>query len=146
MPRCSAISRLDSPRTSTSRTSSSRSVSRAGSLWGRCRTRWPAAATSRAAASGRDVLGVVPTAELRRLGLTLVPGFLHDRGDLGVGDEALPTLGIPVEERPDPVGLVGVAIDGRTLGTVLLALLGALGREDLDEAVVVLDLCRCQDH
>src|SRR2546429_1293723 len=83
-------------------------------------------------------------AELRRLGPTLVPGFLHDRGDLGVGDEALPTRRIPVEEHPDPVVLVGIAKDGRTLGPVLLSLLGALGREDFQKAVVVLDLCRCQ--
>ena len=30
-----------------------------------------------------DVLGVVPAADLRSLGPTFVPGFLHDRGDLG---------------------------------------------------------------
>ena len=76
------------------------------------------------------LLGVVLAAELRRLGLSLVSGFLQDRRDLGVGDEVLPALGIPVEEHPDPVVLVGVAKDRRTLGTVLLSLLGALGRED----------------
>src|SRR5207302_5646505 len=91
-------------------------------------------------------LGVVPAAELRRLRLPFVPRFLQDRRDLGVGDEALPALRVPVEEHPDPVFLVGIAKDGRTLRPVLLSLLGALGREDLLEAVEVLDLRRCQDH
>ena len=71
-------------------------------------------------------LRVELAAELRRLGPALVTGFLHDRGDLRVGDEALPTLCIPVEENPDTVRLVGVAEDGRKLGSVLLPLLGAL--------------------
>ena len=48
-------------------------------------------------------------AELRHLGPALVPGLLHDRRDLGVGGEALPALGVPVEQRPDAVVLVGVA-------------------------------------
>src|SRR5215212_2802278 len=98
------------------------------------RLRRPAAATSRAAASGSsrpssappipgDVLGVVPAADFRRLRLTSVPGFLKDRRDVGIGDEALPALGIPVEERPDPVLLIGIAKDGRTLRPVLLSLL-----------------------
>src|SRR4029077_6261344 len=69
-----------------------------------------------------------------------------DRRDLGVGDEALPPRRIPVEENPDPVVLVRVAEHGRALRAVLLALLGALGREDLHEPVEVLDLCCCQDH
>src|SRR2546421_11948053 len=101
------------------------------------------AAPSRVQASW---LGVVPAAELRRLRLPFVPRFLQDRRDLGVGDEALPALRVPVEEHPDPVFLVGIAKDGRTLRPVLLSLLGALGREDLLEAVEVLDLRRCQDH
>src|SRR6266542_5962079 len=93
-----------------------------------------------------SLLGVVLAAEPRGLGAALVPGFLQDRGDVRVGDEALPTVGIPVEEHPDPVGLVGIAEDGRALATVLPALLGALGREDTQEAVEIFDLCRCQDH
>src|SRR5207248_8971533 len=71
-------------------------------------------------------LGVVLASELRRLGLTFVPGFLQDRRDLGVGDEALPTRPIPVEENPDPVLLIGIAKDCRTFGPVLLSLLSAL--------------------
>jgi hypothetical protein len=52
---------------------------------------------------------------------------LHDRRDLGVGKEALPALLIPVEDHPDPVVLIGIAKDERTLGPVLLSLLSALG-------------------
>src|SRR5205814_8266745 len=94
----------------------------------------------------RRGLGVVPAAEPGRLRPALVPGLLHDRRDLRVGHEALPAFRVPVEQHPHPVGLVGIAEDGRALGSVLLALLGALGREDAQEAVVVLDLRRCQDH
>ena len=72
-------------------------------------------------------LGVELAAERRRLGLTDGPGFLKDRGDLRVGDEVLPALLIPVEERPNPVVLIGIAKDGRTLGSVLLSLLSAFG-------------------
>ena len=36
------------------------------------------------------------------LRLRLVPGLLHDRRHLGVGDEALPALLVPVEDRPRP--------------------------------------------
>jgi len=72
-------------------------------------------------------LGAVLAAELRRLGLTFVPGFFNDRRDLGVGEEVLPARLIPVEEHPDPVGLIGIAKHGRTLGPVLLSLLSALG-------------------
>ena len=58
-------------------------------------------------------------AGLAPCGLTLVAGLLHDRRDLGVGDEALPALRIPVEDHPDPVVFVGIAEDVRTLGPVL---------------------------
>src|SRR5580692_7634964 len=91
-------------------------------------------------------LGVVPAAEHGSLRLTLVPGLLHDRGDVGVGDEALPALGIPVEEHPDAVVLVRVAEDACALRPVLAALVGALRREDLLETVEILDLCGCQNH
>src|ERR1700694_4155039 len=80
----------------------------------------------RAADSGLG-LGVVLAAELRRLGPTFVPGFLNDRRNLGVGEEVLKALLIPVKEHPDPVVLIGVAKDGRTLGPVLLSLRSALG-------------------
>jgi hypothetical protein len=39
-----------------------------------------------------------------------------------------------------PILFGGVAKDEHSLGSVLLALVRTLGREDLDEAVVVLDL------
>src|SRR6478735_6478520 len=90
--------------------------------------------------------GVVGAAEPGGLGAALVPGFLQDRRDVRVGDEALPALGVPVEEHPDAVGFIRVAEDGRSLGTVLPSLLGTRGREDVQEAVEVLDLRRCQDH
>src|SRR5690242_19172476 len=79
--------------------------------------------------SGAELAG-----ELRGLRPALVPGLLHDRRDVGVGDEALPALLVPVENRPDPIGLGRIAEDQRALGPVLLALLGALGGEDLQEA------------
>src|SRR3954447_10140440 len=91
-------------------------------------------------------LGVVLPAELRRLWLALVAGLLQDRRDIRVGDEVLPALGIPVEEGPDAVGLIGIAEYGRTLGPVLLSLGCALGRKDLQEAVEILDLGGCQNH
>jgi hypothetical protein len=72
-------------------------------------------------------LGVALAGELRRLQPTLVPGFLNDRRDLGVGEEVLQALLIPVVEHPDPVVLIRIAKDGHTLGPVLLSLLSALG-------------------
>src|SRR4051794_38029587 len=86
-----------------------------------------------------DQLGVVIAVGLGRLRPALVTGFLHDRRDLRVGDEALPTLLIPVEEHPDPVRLVGIAKDLRALRAVFPALFGALGRKDAREAVEILD-------
>src|SRR5207302_8224640 len=83
-------------------------------------------------------------AELRRLGPTFVPGRLNDRRDLRVGEVALKTRLVPVKEHPDPVVLIGIAKDGRTLGPVLLSLLSALGREDIQEAVEILDRRRCK--
>jgi hypothetical protein len=53
--------------------------------------------------------------------------FFEDRRDLWVGDEILEALLIPVEDDPNPVGLGGIAKNGRPLGSVLLSLLGALG-------------------
>src|SRR4029079_12547351 len=78
-------------------------------------------------------LGVEPADELAHLRPVLVPGLLHDRGDLGIGGELPPALDVPVEDRPEPVFLVGIAEDGRALRSVELALLGALRRVDLDE-------------
>src|SRR5690349_4113012 len=84
--------------------------------------------------------------ELRGLRLALVPGCGQNRGNVRVGDEALPALRVPVEARPDPVALGRVAEDDRSLRAVLLALLGSTRREDLHEAVDVLHLCRCEQH
>jgi hypothetical protein len=55
----------------------------------------------------------------------------------------LPTFGVPVEDHPDAVVLVGIAKDERTLGPVLASLLGARRREDVREAVEVLDRSGC---
>src|SRR3954470_4818979 len=84
--------------------------------------------------------------ERRRLRLAAVPGLLHDRRDLRVGHEARPALVVPVEERPDAVLLGRIAEHQRALAPVLLALVGALGPEDLQEAIEVLDLCRGEQH
>jgi hypothetical protein len=91
-------------------------------------------------------LSVVLAAEFGRLGLTFVARFLQDCGDFRVGNEVLPARPIPVEEHPDPIVLIGIAKDGRALGSMLPSLLSALGREDLQRAVEVLDLGRCQDR
>src|SRR4051812_29458151 len=91
-------------------------------------------------------LAVELAAELRHLGRALVPCLLHDPRGGGVGGEALEALRIPVEADPDPIALVGIAKDRRALGPMLLALLRALGREDLDEAVEILDLRRQQNQ
>ena len=48
-----------------------------------------------------------------------MPGLLHDRRDRGVGYEALPALLVPVEDRPDPIGLGGIAVDEGALAAVL---------------------------
>src|SRR6185436_16795494 len=134
MPSRSPISRFESPRTRTSRTSSSRWVSPPATSGWCCCTRWPETPAPRAASRPgdawsapprRSALGLVAATELRHLGPSLVPGFLHDRRHLGVRGEALPAFPVPVEDHPDPVVLVGVSEDGRALGTVLLPLLCA---------------------
>ena len=101
----------------------------------RSKTRRPAdAGLSEPAGRRHEPVGAAPPGRwgLRRrhwpancaaCGLLLVPGFLHDRRDLGVGHEALPALLVPVEDHPDPIVLGGVAEDERALGPVLLALL-----------------------
>src|SRR5689334_933259 len=61
---------------------------------------------------------LVGTEQPRGLGLAQVPGFLEDRRDLRVGDEAGPPVLVPVEQRPDPVLLGGVAEHRRALGAV----------------------------
>lgn len=65
-------------------------------------------------------LGVVGTRELRDLRPTNVPRLLEHRGNLRVGNEALPALQIPVEERPYTVVLIGIPEDrlGHALGAV----------------------------
>jgi hypothetical protein len=81
----------------------------------------------RAAPLGGGELAVELAGELRYLWPTCVPGLLKDGRDLGVGDEVLPALRIPIEEHPDPALLIGIVKDVRTLGAVLLSLLKACG-------------------
>ena len=88
----------------------------------------------------RVLSGTAPAGELCGLRPALVPGFLHDRRDFGVGHEALPALLVPVGDHPDTIVLGGITEDERAFGAVLLALLGAFGGEDLEELVEVLDL------
>jgi hypothetical protein len=71
--------------------------------------------------------------ELRLLGPACEPSLLEDRRDLGIGHEVLVALLVPVEDYPDPVVVIGIAKDVRTLGPMLLALLSALGRERVPE-------------
>src|SRR5919198_4999406 len=91
-------------------------------------------------------LGVVLAAERGGLGPTFMPRFLNDRRDLGVGEEILKALLIPVKEHPDPIVLIGIAKDRRTPGPVRLSLLSALGREDVQEAVEILDRRRSKNQ
>src|SRR5580658_2441852 len=58
-------------------------------------------------------LGLVGAAELRDLRPANVPGLLEYRRNLRVGNEAVPALHIPVEERPDAVVLMGIPEDRR---------------------------------
>src|SRR5215510_1818799 len=90
-------------------------------------------------------LGVQLTPELCHLRLRFVARFFQDGWDFGVGDKVLPALLIPVEEHPDPVGLIRIAKDGRTLGTMLLSLLSALAFKYLHPAVEIFDL-RCGEY
>src|SRR6478672_7036557 len=88
----------------------------------------------------RVLVIVGPSRPVRRqeqggLWLALVPGFLQDRWDLGVGDELRPPRLVPVEQRPDAVLLGGVPEHRGALGAVEGTLVGALGAEDLQEAV-----------
>jgi hypothetical protein len=102
-------------------------------------------AASRGLVSGSaGGLAVELASEFRHLWPTCVPGFFKDRRDIGVGEEALPTLRIPVEEHPDPALLIGIAKGLRTLGPMLLSLLKACGCEDTPPTVEILDLRRRQ--
>ena len=58
------------------------------------------------------------TRELRRLGPAFEPRLLEDRGHLRVGQEVLVALLVPVKDHPDPVVVVGIAKDLRTLRAV----------------------------
>src|SRR5437763_6934917 len=107
---------------------------------------WSAITPTLIASRMTSLLRLVAAADLRHLRPALVPSLLHDRRDIRVGGEALPAVEIPVEDDPDPVGLVRVAEHERALRAVLLALLGTLGGEDTREAVEVLDRGRCQEH
>src|SRR3954462_14637783 len=76
----------------------------------------------------------------------LHPTVLEDLRDPWVGDVALPALVVPVEDGEDPVGVFAVAEDLRAPRSVLLSELCALGREDLPEAVEVVDLRGSENH
>jgi hypothetical protein len=67
-------------------------------------------------------------ADFGHLWPALVPGFLHARRNRG-GGELVPADEVPVEEHADSVLLVRIAKHVRAAGTVLTALVGALGRE-----------------
>src|SRR6266705_777921 len=84
--------------------------------------------------------------QARGLRLAEVAGLFQNRRNLGVGDEVRPPLLVPVEQRPDPVLLGGVAEHRRALAAVVGALVGALRAEHLEESVDVLDGRRCQNH
>src|SRR5260221_14023442 len=90
--------------------------------------------------------GVAATDEFRGLQLLLPPGCRQERGTVRVGREALEALLVPVEDPPDPVALVRVAEEDRSLRAVLLANLHCTSREERPEAVDVLDPCRCEQH
>src|SRR4051812_22723892 len=90
--------------------------------------------------------GVIAPAELGDLRGSLVPGLLHDRRDLRVRGEGLPALGVPVEDHPHAIVLVGVPEDDCALGPMLTPFVGALGRENRFELVEVSDGGCCQKH
>jgi hypothetical protein len=72
--------------------------------------------------------------------------FPRDRRDLGIGEEPLVILNLPVEEHPHPVGVIGIPEHLGALAPVLLSLLDALGLEGLQELIEVGDLGDGDDH
>jgi hypothetical protein len=68
-------------------------------------------------AFGARARGVVGAAEFRDLRPANVPRLLEHRGNLRVGNEAPPAVQIPVEGRPDAVGLSGTPEDRHALST-----------------------------
>ena len=102
---------------------------------------------SRITADGRaNVLGVVLAAELRRLGLPLCPASCRIGGTSGSETKLCQPSASQSKSTQTRSSSFGSRKTCRTLGPVLLALLSALRREDLQEAVEVLDLRRCKDH
>src|SRR5512142_230213 len=79
-------------------------------------------------------LGTVFTTKHCRLGLSDVASFFDDWRNFRVGEVTLEALFVPIEDDPNSVGFLRIAKDGRALGTVLLALIGAFGREDFQKA------------
>ena len=67
-------------------------------------------------------------------------------GTSGSETEALPAASSQSKSTHTRSASFGVTIDGRTLGAVLLSLLGTLGREDLQEAIEIFDRRRCENH
>src|SRR3954453_559352 len=93
-----------------------------------------------------EPLGLVRADEVRGHRLGEVAGVLQDRGHLGVGDEVLPALLVPVEDGPHAVVLAGVAEHRRTLRAVHRTLLSALLAEHPQELVDIGDGRRDEDH
>ena len=91
-------------------------------------------------------LCVVLADGLRQHGPTLKAGLLEDGRHLGIGQEVLIALLIPVEHDPEPIGVRGVAKDLRTLRPVLPSLCSTLGREAVPEAVKIFDFYCGQNH
>src|SRR5947209_1254146 len=116
------LTRFASPHASASGSSSSQRTT----YWRRCP---PGPAQGRAvpfgaARPGQEMLGAILATELRGARLSYMPGRLNDGRDLRVGQEALEAFLVPVEDHPNPVGLRGIAKDGRAFGPVLLSLIG----------------------
>src|SRR5215468_5516549 len=74
--------------------------------------------------SRRQSLGAVFAAEHCRLGLSDVASLFNDRRNLRVSEKIPEALFVPIEDHPNPIGFHRIAIDGRTPGTMLLALFG----------------------
>jgi hypothetical protein len=94
----------------------------------------------------RPPSGVVLAGGLRLHGRAQESGLLEDCRDLGICHELPVVLHLPIEGHPHPAGVIGIAEDVGALGPVLLSLLGALGREGLQELTDAGDLGSGQDH
>jgi len=85
-------------------------------------------------------LGVHLSQEFGRFRPTLESGLLENRWHVGVRQQLSVALLVPVEHGPDAGVVIGVAVDARAPASVLLALLSALGGEDVEKPLDILDL------